>query len=226
VIRLPAPCLYLVTDRRLVAPGARTIAAELRALEAWIDRAVGAGVDVVQIRERDLDAARLADLAAAVRVRARGTRTRVLVNDRADVALAARADGVHVRADGPALARVRALGPRRWIIGRSVHSLTEVRSHQSADYLLFGMVFPSATKGRGAPAQGLPALRRAAAASRTPVLAIGGMTVARARAAIAAGAAGVAAIGLFLPAGRVPGALGPARAVAALRRVVLPRGHI
>ena len=213
------PVLHLVTHRRLLAPDARTLRRQVRALEAWIDRAVSAGIDVVQLREPDLDAAALRDLTAAVRARARGTRTLVLVNDRADVARAADAHGVHLRGDGPAIERVRALGPARWTIGRSVHSVAEVRAQQSADYLLFGTVFPSATKGAQARPQGVAALAQAVSASRVPIVAIGGLTVPRAQAAMEAGAAGIAAIGLFLPPGRAPGALGPARAIAALRRV-------
>jgi thiamine-phosphate pyrophosphorylase len=226
--RLRSPSIHLVTDRRLVAPEARTVRAEIRAVEAWIDRAVTAGVDVVQIRERDLDARALLELVVRVSRRSRGSDARVLVNDRADVAHAAGADGVHLPSTAPPVDRVRAIGPRRWLIGRSIHSVAEARAHQAADYLLFGTVFPSATKrnlthaGRPAPWQGLAALARVARLGGVPVIAIGGVTVSRAREAMAAGAQGVAAIGLFLPRGRVRGAMGPGRGVAALRRALCP----
>ena len=148
----------------------------------------------------------------------RGARpVRLLVNDRVDVALAAGADGVHLRADGPPVPDVRALSPGRWMVGRSVHTLDEIREHATADYLLFGTVFPGGSKGDAVRTQGLDALARAAAASAVPVLAIGGITPERSAAVVAAGAAGIGAIGAFLPAGRHPGALGPVRAAEAFR---------
>ena len=85
----------------------------------------------------------------------------MLVNDRADVAIAAGADGVHLRADGPPVARVRTLASRDWIVGRSVHSVAEARaaSQDGADYLLFGTVFPAGSKAGGPEDAGSPALR-------------------------------------------------------------------
>lgn len=214
---LPRPWLCLVTDRTLVAPEARTPAAGRLALERWLDEALDADLDLIQIRERDLDARALVALVRGVIAR-RGTRpVRLLVNERADVALAAGADGVHLRADGPAVPNVRALSPGRWMVGRSVHALDEIREHATADYLLFGTVFSGGSKGDAGRTQGLDVLARAAAASLVPLLAIGGITPERAAAVLAAGAAGVAAIGAFLPPGRHPGALGPVRAAAAFR---------
>jgi len=96
---LRVPSTYLVTDRRRL-PEARTLAGELAALEAWIDAAVEAGLDAVQIRERDLPARTLTDVAIACCRRAAGRPTRILINDRMDVWLASGADGVHLRADG------------------------------------------------------------------------------------------------------------------------------
>lgn len=238
VPRLPRPCLYAVSDRRLLAASARTLTEELRQLDRWIDEGIAAGVDVIQIRERDLDAAPLHALARRATVRAGSSATIILVNDRSDVAVAAGAAGVHLRSDGPPAARVRALGPEGWLVGRSVHTAAEAEAAQDADYLLFGTVFPSVTKGAGpprgelraAPRPGerdrLEALRDAVEAGAAPVLAIGGITPDRARACISAGAAGVAGIGLFLAAGTVPGAMGMREAVAALRDAIaaaLPR---
>jgi thiamine-phosphate diphosphorylase len=217
VSSLRRPWLCLVTDRSLVAPDARTPAAELAALEHWLDEALDADLDLIQLRERDLDARVLVRLARGV-VERRGARpVRLLVNERADVALGAGADGVHLRADGPPVPDVRALTASRWMVGRSVHTLDEIREHATADYLLFGTVFPGGSKGGAVRAQGLDALARAAATSVVPLLAIGGITPERSGAVVAAGAAGVAAIGAFLPAGRHPGALGPVRAAEAFR---------
>jgi thiamine-phosphate diphosphorylase len=139
----------------------------------------------------------------------RGTVTRVVVNDRADVARAADADGVHLRSDGPPVDRIRAWGPPAWWIGRSIHSAAEGGGQQSADYLLFGTTFASTSKPAGAPVAGLAGLREAVRVSATPIWAIGGVTPATAPACIDAGAKGVAAIAAFLHDrnGTTPGAV-------------------
>lgn len=219
MIVLPRPVFCLVTDRRAVQPDARTVDQELAAVERWLDEAIDAGVDMIQIRERDLAARDLAGLVTRVSARSRPARTRLVVNDRLDVAMAAAADGVHLRADGPPAQRVRGLAGDRFLIGRSIHSTEEAASEAAADYLFFGTVFPSASKSPGSPVAGTAGLQAAARATRMPLLAIGGVTVENAPDCRAAGAAGIAAIGLFLPAGRRPGALGPRRAVARLRDV-------
>lgn len=212
--------LCLITDRAHVAPDARTRQAELVALDHWLDEALAADLDLIQIRERDLDARDLRRLVRGV-VERRGSRPpRILVNDRADVALAAGADGVHLRGDGPPVPDVRTLSAAKWMVGRSVHTVDEIRAHASADYLLFGTVFPGGSKGGGVPTQGLRALEQGSAVGAAPVLAIGGITPARCAAVVAAGAAGVAAIGVFLPPGRHPGAMGPVRGAAALREAL------
>ena len=108
-----------------------------------------------------------------------------------------------------------------WLVGRSVHGVDEAVRHGGVDYLLLGTIFPSASKPAGAGVQGLDVLGRAATASRVPVIAIGGIDPDRARACAAAGAAGVAGISVFLPEGRTPGALGPARATVALRSALI-----
>jgi thiamine-phosphate pyrophosphorylase len=214
--------VYLVTDRRRLRPDARTTGDEVRTLEAFLDEALDAGIDAIQLRERDLPARDLAGLAGRLGARA-GGRARVLVNDRADVALAAGVDGVHLRSDGPPVVLVRRLGPSGWIVGKSVHTPEEAGGELDADYVLFGTVFPSPSKP-GTPAEGgLERLREAASACHRPVVAIGGITPERAAEARAAGAAGVAAIGVFLPPGRAPGALGVKEAVRAIRAALQPR---
>lgn len=221
MIALPRPCVYLVTDRKRLTPDARTTQDELTALEAFLDEAIEAGVDVIQIRERDVDGGPLCALVNRVAGRARATSTRVLVNDRADVALAAGAHGVHLRADGPRAGRVRQIGPLDWIVGQSVHTSPEARtaSQAGADYLLFGTVFSGGSKG-DVPDDRLETLRDITRTIRTPVIAIGGIDPARATQGIDAGAAGVAAISIFLPEGRAPLAMGVRRATAALRQTM------
>ena len=214
----------VVTDRRRLSPEARTPRAEMLALLAWLEGAASAGIDLIQIRERDLPTRLLVELVTGVQSFVRGTSTRVVVNDRVDVAQVTGCDGVHLRGDSPALGRVRAVGPTGWWLGRSVHDVDDARTQSEADYLLFGAVYRSGPK----PARGVGALQDVVAAFRGPVLAIGGITADGARACLQAGAAGVAGIGLFLPPGRADGALGLAGGVQALRRAIDPAstGHL
>ena len=166
-------------------------------------RAVEAGIDLIQIRERDLDAAALGEIVRAVvaAVRAAGSRTRVVVNERADVAMACGADGVHLRADSVAAGAVRRMVRPGFLIGRSVHSAEEARAAGPVDYLIAGTVFPSESKAKDAAVIGLDGLAAIVRASPAPVLAIGGMMPDRSAAVASAGAAGIAAIGLFAGAG-------------------------
>ena len=127
----------------------------------------------------------------------RGTRTRVLVNDRIDVALACEADGVHLRADSVAPGVVRPLVPQGFIIGRSVHSVEEARAASNADYLIVGTVWATASKPEGRPLIGIDGFAAIASAVRIPTLAVGGVTADRAGDVAGAGGAGIAAIGLF-----------------------------
>ncbi len=216
--------LCLVTDRCRLSPDARTPRDQVLALAVWLEEAVTAGVDLVCIRERDVSARLLGELLRAVRSCAQGSRTRVVASDRVDVAVAEGVDGVHLRGDGPPVARARSLGPSGWLVGRSVHGMGEARLHADADYLFFGSVFPSGPK----PGRGLAALQTVVAASSAPVLAVGGITAERARQCLAAGASGVAAIGLFLPPGRTARALGITAAAQALRAAIdhASRGHL
>ena len=183
----------MITDR------ARLGAEWERRLVDRIAVAARAGVHLIQIRERDLDARTLTALTGRAVDAVAGTPARVLVNDRIDIALAAGAHGVHLRADSVAASRARAMLPASFLIGRSVHSLSEALAAQEdggLDYLLFGTVFATSSKPGAAPA-GIDALRRVAGAATLPVLAIGGVTAANAPQVATAGAAGLAAIGLF-----------------------------
>jgi thiamine-phosphate pyrophosphorylase len=151
------------------------------------------------VRERDLDAADLAALVEEVVSLSAGTRSRVVVNDRLDVALACGADGVHLRGDSIPASAARRIVPAAFLIGRSVHAVAEVSAAEGCDYLIAGTVFPSLSKARGATPLGIDGLRAIVRASCAPVLAIGGVTADRFDEIAAAGAAGVAGIGLFLP---------------------------
>jgi thiamine-phosphate diphosphorylase len=216
VSRLPVPALHLVTSRRRLSPDARTVLDELRALEALLDAALESGVDVVQIRERDLDAGALFALVSRVVGRAASLDTRVLVNERADVARAAGAAGVHLPSSGMSADRIRTVEPA-WTIGRSIHEGDDPPDRGACDYLLFGTVFVSESKMEGSPVAGVDGLARAVRLTGRPVVAIGGVTPDRVRSCLDAGAVGVAAIGSFLPPGRARDAMGVRAAVAAYR---------
>jgi thiamine-phosphate diphosphorylase len=185
---------HFVTDRRRFALTCDDVIARAAA-------AARRGVDVVQIRERDLSDDALMRLVRGVIDVVSGTRARVIVSDRADIALAARADGVHLPADAVAASRIRAFVPAHFLIGRSVHTLDEIdraAADGGCNYLLFGTVFRSSGKPAGHTVAGIDALRDACARSPLPVIAIGGITDARATEVAAAGAAGLAAVGMFM----------------------------
>jgi thiamine-phosphate diphosphorylase len=188
-----------VTDRhQLCLPSAD--AASVRAcLLTQARYAVEARVDLLQVRERDLEARAFAALVSELVAMTRGTSTRVVVNDRLDVALSSGADGVHLRGDSAPPAAVRGLVPRGFIVGRSIHDAAEAAElGAEVDYLIAGTVWPSRLKPAGQRVLGTAGLAAVVAAARVPVLAIGGVTVDRASEAAATGAAGIAAIGLFM----------------------------
>jgi len=189
----------LVTDRRRLAGAGAPFDHSRRLLLAQLENAVQRGVDLIQVRERDLEGGQLAALVEAALTLARGTSSRIVVNDRLDVALACGADGVHLRADSIPTADARRIVPAGFLILRSVHAPGEASAAEGCDYLIAGTVFPSQSKAAGAAVLGIEGLRAIVRASRVPVLAIGGVTADRFDDVAAAGAAGVAGIGLFLP---------------------------
>jgi thiamine-phosphate pyrophosphorylase len=179
-----------------------------------IGEAARAGVDCIQLREKDLAARDLERLARdAVRtVRDHSATAKLLINGRADVALAARADGVHLPAGELAASDVRALwmqaSDRAPLIAVSAHTIEEVRAaaDQGANFAVLAPIFEKAHTD--VQPIGIDALRAGCATPRPPdnaesssrrfaVLALGGVTLANARACLAAGAAGVAGIRLF-----------------------------
>jgi thiamine-phosphate pyrophosphorylase len=188
----------LVTDRRRLCPDAESFAAARACLVEQARRAAAAGVDLIQVRERDLDSAALAALVAEVVAVTRGSPTRVVVNDRIDVALAAGAAGVHLRGDSVPVAVARKLLPAPRLVGRSVHRAAEASAAAGADYLIAGTVFSSPSKPGAVELIGIDGLRAIVRATTVPVLAIGGITPDRIAAVLDAGAAGIAAIGLFI----------------------------
>ncbi|MFQ5926389.1 MAG: thiamine phosphate synthase [Terriglobia bacterium] len=200
------PLLYYITDRKaLPAPIHSRSAGPESGLAAdplpVIAAAIRAGIDLIQIRERDLAARDLLSLVERAVALAANTATRILVNDRLDVAQVAGV-GLHLPAHSFPVAAVRAKAGRDLLLGASTHNLDELRAAERgrADFSVFGPIFETASK-RGYPEAsgplGLAKLAEAVRAVRIPVLALGGITLANAADCLRAGAAGVAAISLF-----------------------------
>jgi thiamine-phosphate pyrophosphorylase len=181
--RLRAALLYLVCDRR---PGGR-------ALEEVLEPALRGGVDVFQLRDKAADDEALLEAAAVARALCDAAGALLIVNDRADLALAADADGVHVGQDDGSIAAARAIvGPDR-LVGRSTHRPADLAASAGADYVAVGPVHETPTKP-GRPAAGLAYVRHAAAHARVPWFAIGGLEPANVADAVAAGAQRVAVV--------------------------------
>jgi thiamine-phosphate pyrophosphorylase len=185
------PVICLITDGQLAAQRSPD------ALVGRVAAAARAGVDLIQIRERGVDDRLLAAAVAAGVAAVRGTRARVVVNDRLDVALAAGAHGVHLRRDSYAADRVRQVAPAGFLVGRSIHGVEDaIAAGRGVDYLIFGTVFATASKPGRAPV-GAAALQETVRATPIPVIAVGGVTIGTAGMVAGTGAAGIAAIGIF-----------------------------
>jgi thiamine-phosphate pyrophosphorylase len=196
---LPRPITYLITSGETSSATAPADA-EFRRLLALVRAAVEARVALVQLREKDLSARSLYELARAAAQLARGGATRVLVNDRADVARAAGCDGVHLTTRSLDAAVVRRAFGEDFLIGVSAHTTEEACAARDggADFAVFGPVFDTPSKrAYGAPL-GLGVLEEAARElSPFPLVALGGVDEANAAAVLRAGVAGVAGIRLF-----------------------------
>jgi thiamine-phosphate pyrophosphorylase len=182
---------YYITDRQ--ALGGADALCDLAA------RAAQAGIERIQIREKDLEAKDLCALVTRILDAVRGTGVRVLVNDRLDVALACGAHGVHLPSHSVPPRELRRICPRDFLIGVSCHSPEEVTTAESegADFAVLGPVFYTESKrGMGSPL-GIDTLRQAAKSASIPVLALGGITSMTIPLCLEAGAAGIAGISLF-----------------------------
>jgi thiamine-phosphate pyrophosphorylase len=186
--------LYLITDR----------AAAPRPPADVVEECLAAGLRAVQLREKDLETRDLLALADTLREATQRHGARLIVNDRADVALAAGADGVQRTHASLPVSALREIAPAGFLVGASVHSEAEARdaAGQGADFIVFGPVYDTASKRRYGLPQGLAALETVIRAVDRPVLAVGGLTPERVPEVLAAGAAGVAVIGAIYAAAR------------------------
>jgi thiamine-phosphate pyrophosphorylase len=212
------PIVCYVTDRKLLGT-----AAPVPSVLEKIQMAAQAGVDWIQIREKDLPARELLTLTreAVSMADSSGRKTQMIVNDRLDIALAAAAAGVHLGSESvPARDVIRwcraGNAPSGFRIGVSCHTMEDASEAESAgaDYVFFGPIFDTPSKRSFGAPQGISRLKDVCSAVRIPVIAIGGMNRENAAESIRAGAAGIAAIRMFQEA-KSPQAL--AEAVARLR---------
>jgi len=203
--------LCYITDRNGLGAdsgGAEPEVERVARLLARIRDAIEAGVDWIQIREKDFSGKQLVELTRKTVVAAARRLTRVIVNDRLDVAVAAGAGGVHLGRESLPVREVVAWRERNkaarttvagFVIGASCHSLVEARAaaDEGADYIIFGPVFETPSKMQFAAPLGIERLREVCGEIRIRVLAIGGISMANAAQCFEAGAAGIAAIRLF-----------------------------
>jgi len=198
-LNLSQPILYLIT-RGATTEATTTVDPEFTQILNQVLAAVAAGIDLIQIREKHLTARVLFELVSEAARATRGTRTRLLVNDRADIAAGAGAHGVHLTTQSLNAATIRKVFGDNFLIGASTHSLDEARqAHgEDADFAVFGPVFQTESKQEFGLPKGLEALSLVARElSDFPVLALGGISMANAAECFAAGARGVAGISLF-----------------------------
>lgn len=191
--------LYLIT-RGATTDATTEHAREFAEILDQVAAATAAGIDLIQIREKQLTARVLFELVSAAAVVTRGSHTRLLVNDRADVAVAAGADGVHLTTQSLNAATLRTAFAEQLLIGASTHSLSEARAARDAgaDFVVFGPVFETQSKKIFGPPRGLDELSKVTRELEGfPIVALGGITSANAADCFAAGACGVAGITLF-----------------------------
>ena len=196
---LSKPILYLITrgaSTEKTTPGS----SEFEQVLAQIFAAVTAGIELIQIREKRLAASVLYQLTEQAVESARGTSSRLLINDRADIAAAAGADGVHLTTQSIDAHTIRRTFGENFLIAASTHSAAEARTARDAgaDFVVFGPVFATASKENYGPPAGVAELARVARDLKAfPVLALGGLTTQNAQECLDAGASGIAGISIF-----------------------------
>ncbi|HVF28174.1 MAG TPA: thiamine phosphate synthase [Pyrinomonadaceae bacterium] len=198
-IKFHQPITYLITAGTMTGDDTPTTEEFARTL-ALVERGVSAGVTLAQLREKDLSARSLYQLTLRAAQITRGSATRLLVNDRSDIARAAGADGVHLTTQSLDAGVVRRTYGKDFLVGVSTHSLVEAQAARAggADFATFGPVFDTPSKrGYGRPLGTRSLAEAARFLAPFPLLALGGVTLENAREVFQAGAQGVAAIRLF-----------------------------
>jgi thiamine-phosphate pyrophosphorylase len=198
-LNLKKPIIYLITGSA-TTPATTPANSDFQNVLTLVRAATRARIPLVQLREKNLHARTLYELTVRCAEITQGTDTRLLINDRADVSSAARADGVHLTTRSLQTSTIRRTFGPDFLIGVSTHSLAEARAahEEGADFAVFGPVFDTPSKRAYGPPVGLERLREAAhALAPFPILALGGITLDSASDCLSAGASGIAAIRLF-----------------------------
>lgn len=198
-LNLPKPIIYLITSGA-TTPTSTPSSEDFQNVLALVRAGCRATIPLIQLREKNLNARTLYELAVRCVEITRGTKTRLLVNDRADIARAAGADGCHLTTRSIAASVIRRTFGPDFLIGVSTHTLSEARAARDngADFAVFGPVFDTPSKRAGGLPIGVESLREAALTlSPFPLLALGGITRENAAETLRAGASGIAAIRLF-----------------------------
>ena len=200
MLQLPQkPILYLIT-RGATTESTDATSVEFQSVLSQVSAAVIAGIQLIQLREKQLTARVLFELTRSVLEITRGTSTRVLVNDRADIAAGAGANGVHLTTNSLEPKIIRQSFGEEFLIGASTHSLEEAVAAREggADFAVFGPVFETSSKTRYGPPVGLDKLSETCwALDPFSILALGGISKDNAVQCLHAGASGVAGIGMF-----------------------------
>lgn len=194
-LKATKPLTYLISSGATTSDTTPTSSAFSNILQL-VEAAVNARIDLVQIREKQLKTRVLFELVYRAAGVCGGSSSRLLVNDRADVAVAAGANGVHLTSQSLGADVVRKAFGAELLIGVSTHIVEEVMNAKTvgADFVVFGPVYETG----GKPGAGIEALRSAVnAASGLPVIALGGISIGQVSDCLGAGAAGVAAIRMF-----------------------------
>jgi thiamine-phosphate pyrophosphorylase len=202
---LSKPILYLITRGASLATTTPD-SPEFKQVLEQVSTAVASGIELIQLREKRLTARVLLELVKQSVALTHGSATRLLVNDRADIAAAAGADGVHLTTHSIDAKTIRRTFADDFLIGASTHSFSEgkVAKEGGADFAVFGPVFSTSSKEKFGPPAGLGKLERVAKElAPFPVLALGGIDVTNAHDCLRAGASGIAGISLFAEAVRI-----------------------
>lgn len=180
--------LYLITDG--------SAKRDLPGFLEKIDEALAGGARLIQLREKDLSAKDLLVLAKVIKAKAETYGARLFINERADIALVAGADGVHITGTGYAPFEARKILGVKALIGVSTHSIVEARraEEEGADFVTFGPVYFTRSKAAYGEPLGIEKLRETATLVKIPVFALGGITTERVAEAVSNGASGVAVI--------------------------------
>jgi thiamine-phosphate pyrophosphorylase len=190
MIKDKLPALYMITDRK-----------SLTGQDIWelFSAIAQSGIKMVQIREKDMMPAELYDFSLRAINILRPAGVKVIINDRADVAMAVGADGVHLTSTGMPVNIVKKIMPANSLVGVSTHSVDGVLTAEKngADFVTFGPVFYTLSKAKMGNPVGTDLLREASSVSNIPIYALGGINLLNAESCVLSGAYGLAGIGIF-----------------------------